>query len=70
MKLLKKAIQTKEGIIGFILIAAGIIVACVGAYLFQGTKLRDFVPIAGSIISLIGTQSISRLIIEMRDKEK
>ena len=70
MDSLKNVLKTKEGITGVILILAGIIVACAGGFLFQTTKFRDLITIGGSIISLIGTQSISRMIIENRDQKK
>ena len=67
MESLLMALRSKEGQFHLIVLALGIVVACVGGYLLRNSSvLCDIVVVAGSVISMIGAEQFCRLIIQYR----
>lgn len=69
MQVLKIIINSKQGKLAIASIVVGILIASVGGNLAKGIISTDIIVILGSIISLVGTQTISRMIIAYRDQE-
>lgn len=67
MKDLKEILTSRQGIYAVITITIGILIASLGGKLLQNHKWYDFIVIAGAIISVIGTQQLSQLIIAKRN---
>lgn len=62
------ALRSKEGRIHLIIMAAGIVLACLGGYLLSDSGIFcDIVVIVGSGISMIAVDQFCRLIIRLRD---
>lgn len=69
MKSLLDALKCRRGIFSVITITIGILISTVVGRLLINHKWYDFIVIAGAIISVIGTQELSRLIIAFRDQD-
>lgn len=69
MKSLILALQSKAGKASLLGIFLGILITCVGGYIFKDNVVMcDFVSIAGAIFSMIGAERICRLIIQIREE--
>ena len=69
MKSLVMAFKSKEGKTALIGIAVGIIVSCVGGYIFEeNVVLTDFIVIAGALFSMVGAEQFCKLIIRFREE--
>lgn len=67
MESLTLALKSKEGKLHLLLMAVGIVVACVGGALTQSsTVLCDLVVIVGSVISMAGAEQFCRLIVRFQ----
>ena len=69
MKNLLAALRCRRGIFSVITIVSGILISTVVGKLLINHKWYDIIVISGAIISVIGTQELSRLIIAFRDQE-
>lgn len=64
------ALHTRQGLIAIGAMIAGIIIACIGGNMPDGSKAAsDIIVVAGCIISIAGTQNLCQLIIHFRGDE-
>ncbi len=69
MKDLKEIITSRKGIYALTTIVIGILIASLGGKLLEGHKWYDFIVIGGAIISVVGTQQLSQLIVAKRNSK-
>ena len=70
MEIFKEVFGCKDGIKAMITVAAGIIFASVAGSLLRNTVYSDMAVILGSVTALIGTQTISRLVVAYRQQHE
>lgn len=68
MKVLKAVFFCKEGRIAVVSIILGIVIASVGGNIAKGFISTDIIVMIGCVLSVVGTQMLSRLIIAYRNQ--
>lgn len=69
MKSLIAAAKSRDGKVSLIGIVVGIVVSCVGGFIFDGRPvLCDVVCIGGALFSMVGAEQFCRLIIQFREE--
>ncbi|MBQ5648501.1 MAG: hypothetical protein IIV03_00030 [Clostridia bacterium] len=69
MKSLVMAAKSRDGKVALIGIVIGIIISCVGGYIFENRPvLCDVVCIGGALFSMVGAEQFCRLIIAYREQ--
>ena len=67
MDSLLAALRSKEGRVHLCVMAVGIVVACLGGFLFKDAGIAcDIAVIAGSGISMVAVDQFCRLVIRLR----
>lgn len=68
MEIIKAVFGCKEGKIAVLNIVLGIAIAGIGGKFARGLVSTDIVIMAGCILSVVGTQMLSRLLIMYREQ--
>ena len=62
-------VKSRKGIYSIITMVIGILISTLGGKYLKNYSFYDFVVIAGAIISVIGTQQLTQLLLAKRNEE-